>query len=375
MFVSPVQRMPTQGRDKQRFMMKNPKTGEMVVGKAMDKTRADGTEVVLKFLIDYNKNRYITGLDELIPNPFLGLAEEDVLSSYNLTSAWREIIPKLVKQSQISRQNYFEILDGVEPDFYTSAVKSGTMFSFKPNQLGKLADEVRTYISQFSVVFFDRPNRFVDDTPRQRMAIQLIKNHSSIAPDKNTANPAEHLFYISEENEAEMEKMRKQDIIDAMTHAKVELFNKSSEFMAYKVGSLLITKQGIPVVKGVTPKDSVKQNINNFVNDRQHQMENIKKFNDVMDLLKTPEGKQRFEVQYLIQQGLNSNVLKNTDGYIVWVNKSSTPNVYKWSDYDKLVSFILSDMLIYDPTSDDTSITNWYGELLKEVRAKQMWVE
>jgi len=109
MFVSPVQRMPTQGRDKQRFMMKNPKTGEMVVGKAMDKTRADGTEVVLKFLIDYNKNRYITGLDELIPNPFLGLAEEDVLSSYNLTSAWREIIPKLVKQSQISRQNYFEI--------------------------------------------------------------------------------------------------------------------------------------------------------------------------------------------------------------------------------------------------------------------------
>jgi len=68
-------------------------------------------------------------------------------------------------------------------------------------------------------------------------------------------------------------------------------------------------------------------------------------------------------------------VLKNTDGYIVWVNKSSTPNVYKWSDYDKLVSFILSDMLIYDPTSDDTSITNWYGELLKEVRAKQMWVE
>ncbi|MGK7591569.1 hypothetical protein, partial [Salmonella enterica] len=72
----------------------------------------------------------------------------------------------------------------------------------------------------------------------------------------------------SEENEAEMEKMRKQDLIDAAIYEKVKLQNEASEFMNYKVASLLTTHQGRPIIKGVTPRDSVKQALNNFINDR-----------------------------------------------------------------------------------------------------------
>lgn len=375
LFVSPVPRIPTQGRDKQRFMVKDPKTGEVIPGKSLNKTRADGTTVTLPFLIDHQRNKYITGLDELIPNPFFGLKESEVLSTYNLSSKWSELIPKIITQPQISRQTHFEIVDGVDPDFYTSSVKHGTMFSFKPHQLNKLADQERSYISQFNIVLFDRPNRFVDDTPRQKMAIQLIKNHPSIAPNRELANPAEHLFYISEENEAEMEKMRKQDILDAVAHAKYELINKSSEFLAYKVVSLLTNKNEQPIIKGAMNRDGVKQALNNYINDRSSQMENIRKFNDVLELLKTPEGKQRFEVKYLVQQALNTGVMRNSDGFIVWVSRSATQNVYKWTDYERLINFILADMVIYDPMNEDPTITNWYGELFKEVKSKQAWVE
>jgi len=375
LFVSPVLRASSQGRDSQTYNYIDPKTKELKKGERMNKTREFGTEVVLKFLIDFNKNKYVTGLDELIPNPFLDLSEEEVRSTYNLSSKWTDLLPKIIKQSQISRQTYFEILDNVDPDFYTSTVKGPTMFNFQPYQLHGPEKAEPSFISRFSVVFFDRPNRFTDETPRQRMAMQLIKNHPSIALNKSSANPAEHLFYISEENEAEMEKMRKQDVIDAANYSKYKLQTESPYFMNYKVASLLTTHQGTPLITGVSTPDQVKQAINNFMNDRQYQMENIGKFMTIMDLLKTSEGKQRFEIKYLVRQAFNARVMENSNGYIVWKSRSASNNVYKWTDYEKLVSFLVSDMIVYDPESTDTSVTNWYNELFEEVKAKNVWVE
>ena len=373
MFVSPVLRSASQGRDKQSFNVINPKTGEMTPGKSMNKTREVGTSVTLKFPLDTYQNKYVTGLDELIPNPVYGMTEADVLSTYSLSPQWQEFLSKIVSQKQISRQIWFEIQDNVEPDYYTSAVKNGTMLSFQPSQLiNRVATS--TFIEKFAVELFDRPNRFVDDTPRQRMAMQLIKNHNRIAANKLEANPVEHLFYISEENEAEMEKMRKQDLIDDAVASKRDLQKKSSEFVNYKVASLLTTKQGKPIVKGVTPRDSVNQAMNNFIHDKTFQMDNIKKFMDIVELLNTSEGKQRFEVKYLVQQGLNTHVLDNSDGYIVWNSRSSEKNIYKWTDYEKLISFLVSEMIVFDPLLEDAP-TNWYNELFKEVKSKNVWVE
>jgi hypothetical protein len=369
LFVSPVPRVATQGRDKQTFTIIDPKTRQTTVTKAMNKTREIGTSVTLKFPLDVLQNRYVTGLDELIPNPFLGMEVEEVLSAHGLNPKWQELLPKLVGQTKISRQSYFEILDNVDPDHYTSLAKGGTMLNFMPSQLLK---KEATFIERYSIELFDRPNRFVDDTPRQRMAIQLIKNHNRIANDKLSANPVEHLFYISEENEAEMERMRKDDIIDAAIARKVDLQNKAGDFVNYKVASLLTTYQDKPIVKGVMPQDGVKQAINNYLRDKSHQMGNIEKFNNIMELLTTAEGKQQFEIKYLIQQGMNSNVLDTRDGYLIWNSRSSDKNVYKWTDTNKFVSFLVNEMIIFDPTSD---ITNWYNELFKEVKNKNVWVE
>ena len=371
LFVSPVQRVASQGRDKQKFTTIDPKTGQLTESRSMNKTREVGTSVTLKFPLDVYQNKFVTGLDELIPNPVYGLEAEEVLSTYALSPKWQELLPKIVKQQQIARQTWFEIQDNVDPDYYNSNAKNGTMLNFQPSQL---SNREASFIEKFSVELFDRPNRFVDDTPRQRMAIQLIKNHNRIAANKVEANPVEHLFYISEENEAEMEKMRKQDIIEAAIAAKFKLQTESSEFLNYKVSSLLTTHQNRVIVKGVMPKDGVKQALSNYLSDKMHQMENISKFQKMVDLLKTPEGKQRFEVMYLVQQGLNTHVLDNRDGYLVWNSRASEKNIYKWTDYEKFISFLVSEMVIFDPDADDAP-TNWYNELFKEVKSKNAWVE
>lgn len=369
LFVSPVPRTASQGRDRQVFTVIDPKTKQLTTTRSMNKTREVGTSVTLKFPLDTYSGRYITGLDELVANPIYLLEPETVFSTYNLSPKWQDIVTKLVKQPQISRQTYFEILDNVEPDYYTTLAKGGTMLSFQPAQL---LNRESSFIERFSVELFDRPNRFVDDTPRQRMAIQLIKVHNRIAKSKLEANPVEHLFYISEENEAEMEKMRKQDLIDEANFEKIKLQKEASDFVNYKVASLLTTYQDRPIVKGATSKDGVKQAINNFLGDRTHQMENIQKFNDVVTLLKSAEGKQRFEVKYLVQQALNYKVLENREGYLVWISRSADKNIYKWTDYEKFISFIVSEMIIFDPSGD---LTNWYNELFQEVKTKNAWLE
>lgn len=370
LFVSPVQRIASQGRDRQVFTIIDPKTGQLTQTRSMNKTREVGTSVTLKFPLDTYNNKYVTGLDEMIPNPFYQLEAEDVASTHTLSPKWQELLPKMVKQQFISRQTFYEITDNVEPDYYTSQAKGGTMLSFQPSQL---LNREATFIEKFSIELFDRPNRFVDDTPRQRMAIQLIKVHNRIAKSKGEANPVEHLFYISEENEAEMEKMRKQDLIDDANFEKVKLQKEASEFMNYKVASLLMTNQEKPIIKGVAPRDTVKQALNNYLNDKSYQMEYVSKFGKIIDLLRSPEGKQRFEVMYLVQQGLNTRIFDNRDGYIIWNSRSAEKNIYKWTDYEKLVSFIVSEMLVFDPEVENPT-TNWYNELYQELKTKNVWI-
>lgn len=369
--VSPVQRAASQGRDRQSFTAIDPKTKQLVThSRPLNKTREVGTSVKLKFPLDPLNNRYVTGLDELIENPFNGLEVSDVLSRFNLSAAWQSPLEKIVKQSSISKQTLFEIQDCVPPDHYTSQAKNGTMLNFMPAQLEKREP---TFIEQFSIELFDYPNRFTSDTARQRMAIQLIRVHNRIAASKHEANPAQHLFYISEENEAENERMRKQDIIDVATYKKVELQTKASEFTNYKVACLCTSHQGIAIIQGDATRDSVKQAFNNYLNDSKYQIENISKFNKIVDLLDTPEGRNRLDAMFLIQQAINKLVLSVKDGYIIWNSKSDVKNMYKHSNYERFVNLILSEMLIYNP--EDLEVTNWYGELYKEVKQKNARLE
>ena len=66
LYVSPVERVPSQGRDRQVYSFIDPATNQLVQTKAMRKTRETGTEAVYAFQPSYSQNKYLTGLDERI---------------------------------------------------------------------------------------------------------------------------------------------------------------------------------------------------------------------------------------------------------------------------------------------------------------------
>jgi len=368
-WVSPVPRPATQGRDRQMFSTIDPKTGELTNhSKPMNKTRETGTGYRMGFMPDTSKNKFNTGLEESVDNPFYNLDPADVISDFGLNHLWSSEIEKIVKQPKLKKQTLFEILDKQAPGFYKSEMTGGNLFQYSKN-MPKIE---ASFIERFYIVLYDGSNRFTDETPRGRLAIQLLRNHNKIAQDKKSINSALHNFYISEENEAEMEKMRKQDVIDMATFAKIKLFTEASEYKAYQVAVMCLNSQGVPIIKGVASKDNVKQAINRYLESGTQQMVNVDKFITITDLLKDPTNRLRFDILYLTQQAINTNVLSMRDGYLIWHSKSETP-LYKFSDRDKFVSFMQTELIKYNP--DDLEVTNYYHDLVEELKKKNVWVE
>lgn len=371
LYVSPVERVPSQGRDRQIYSFIDPKTNQLVQTKAMRKTRETGTEAVYAFQPSYSQNKYLTGLDERIKNPFQEASVDDLLNQYNLPVEWRKELEKIVTYSEISKQSYYEILHNQVPGFYTSAFNPLNSI-FKAS--GKTKEEIKdtTFIDRFSITLYDGANRFTDETPRGALAIQLIRNHPRIALDKKSVNPVQHHYYISEENEAEMEKMRKQDLIDDAQNMKYELLRKSTDYKAYQVASLCTTVDHKPIVKGTTTRDGVKIAFNNYLGDGRDQMKNVEKFMEVTDLLRSSETKALFECKYLVAQGLVNGVLGIRDGNLYWYSKSNDFTKYKWSSEQAFVSFLVTEFNTYNP---DETVQNFYQDLFNEVKNKGAWVE
>lgn len=370
MYISPVPRQATQGRDKQTFTSFDPKSGQPTEQRRlMHKTREFGTAYRMSFRADISKNKLHTGLDESVDNPFYDLDASSVMSDFGLDHQWSSELEKIVKQKLIKKQTYFEILDKRSPGFYTSDMLSGNLFTYSKNKKSKVE---ATFLEEFFVLLYDGPNRFTDETPRQRIAMQMFRVHDKVAPDKKSINPSIHSFYISEENEAEMEKMRKQDVIDQAIYAKVKLFNEASEFKTYQVASLCLNSQGHPIVKGIASKDQVKQALNNYLDSGTNQMIHVEKFIEITNLLKEKESRLKLDVLYLVQQGINLNCLSMKDGYMLWHSKAQTPQ-YKFSEKDKFVNLILVEMLKYNP--EDTETSNWYFDLYSELEKKGAWLK
>lgn len=365
LYVNPVPKISSQGRDKQTYSFLNPKTGELVVTKSMAKTREFGATVELSFPINYQKNRLETGLDIMVTNPFYELDPQQVMENYNLSNHWRERLDKIVSAREIKKQTLYEIYDDVQPDFYTSEIHGDTIFN---NSRNIKDTREPSFLQKFKVILYDGPNRFTDDTPRGRLAIECLKVNGKIAPNKKAINSALHLFYISEENEAEIEKSKKQDIIYDATYEMVRLQREASEFKNYQVAILLTTNQNRSILKGTASADKVKRSLNDYISESNHQMDNIDKFMKVIDLLKTKEGRKRFEVMYLVQQAINTDIITVRDGYYIWNSKATEKNMYKHSNFDKLISLLQIEMDNFNP--DDRSVQNWYGELLDEVKLR-----
>jgi hypothetical protein len=191
-YVNPVHRIPTQGRDKQMFTIIDPKTGDITVTQGMNKTKEFGAATNLSFQYNSTTNRLQTGLDISVTNPLFQMEIDDVMVKYSLSHEWREILKDVVTKPEIKKQLLYEIYDDVAPGYYTSEI-AGNVTIFNFSKFSK-TPEKPNYLQTFNITLYDGPNRFTDETPRGRLAIQLIENHTSIAKNKNVANNSIHLF-------------------------------------------------------------------------------------------------------------------------------------------------------------------------------------
>lgn len=370
LYVNPVPRISAQGRHKQVFTLIG-KTGELIPTAGMQKNKEFGVPSEYSFPYNHLTNKLHTGLDKMIPNPFHGLTPEDVIESYGLSQDWLQHLNSIVKQDNIKLQTKYEILDSVPYNHYTNDIAGGmTIFNTPSIKTANIA--APNFLQTFKIVLYDKPNRFTDETARGRLAIALIKIHPKIAKSKNLANSSVHEWYVSEENEAQIEKLRKQDIIDDATHAWVELKRNSTPYKIYQLGCLLTWNDNRPVIKGTVNDETVRNFISGYLNDTStYQMDNIDKFSKLYKLL--TEDTDRFNIMYLIQQAINTNIITIRDGFYIWNSKAGTPNMYKHSDYNKLVSLIQQEFNNFNP--DDTTINNWFRDLSEEVLSRGIWYE
>lgn len=367
-FVNPVPRISAQGRHRQVFTVIDTKTGEASPIKGMDKNKEFGVPIEYSFRANSSLTKLVTGLDRMIDNPFKDGKPSDILEQYGLSQDWLPVLETIVKQSQIKLQTKYEILDRTTYNRYTDEI-TGTMFS--PNWKNNTKE--RNFLESFKIILYDGPNRFTDETPRGRLAIQLIKNHPKIARTKSELNGAVHDWYVSEENEAMMEKQKRRDIIEDALFNWGLMKRNSTAYTIYQLGSLLTNHDGNPIIKGTVRDSSVKEFISEYINDASsYQLENIEKFNKVYDMTQTKEGRERFYVQYLVAQAINVNVIGIRDGFYLWHSKVGS-NMHKHTTYDSLVSSLQREYSTYNPK--DNEVTNWFKDLVEELQLKGVWIE
>lgn len=362
--VKPVPRESVQRRHLTPVKVFDPTTGQFVdTGHVSGKTKAKNAVESLPFQPDRAKNKYRTGLEEMVDNDFKGMDVMTLKSQRSLSNSWDDYLDRIVEQDKISRQTLYEVMDGVEPDYYSSRIQYD---SLNPGNLFGGGEKERSYIEQFEVIMYDGANVFSSDTSRGRLAIQLLKNRSDVAVDK-VFNPNTHRWYIAEENEEELDRIKVDEIENEAVSCLFDVKRNYPEFKLYQFGIQIITKSNVPLIKGEVPPSVVYDQLNRFIKAKtKDKKENIQTFIDLYDKFKN--SPHLFEMDYLIQQGLNSNALFFDKGQLYWKSKSGEPNVYKWRNQEAFRAFMLEEEEKYNPKEKDLS--NYYTDFIQELKEK-----
>lgn len=363
MFVNPIQRQSVQGRGEYAFVKAD---GTSVPA---GRTFSKGVGKRYQFPSSIDGQQLKTGLQRLVPNPWYGKepkkVNENLPSFYHIGADWRNNIEKLVQDEEITKQLELEIRFNLEEGYLTN--RKLLQASFKSRN--KNMDDAFNFLETFKIILYDRPNRFADDTLRGALAQEMAKVSMRIADSKTKANPSMHHFYISEENEAAIERAAKQDVVnDAVTDLTL-LRRNHDPFISYQVA--IILKR----VKGRVAPITVKDELNLYVTTtNKKQIDNIKEFNRLVKLMdKGAEGMAGMWVEYLLQQALNSNIMSIKAGEYIWHSKKGIDNLHNLGSNKKAVLKLF--LTEFNKYQGDNDTENWYKDLLVELKSKGIKLE
>jgi len=369
--VMPVARESVQRRHLSPVKVFDPIKRQMVdTGHLSGKTKANGAVERLPFTADREKRRFKTGLEELIDNPYKDMDWLELKASKALPDKWDALLPKLVEMPKISRQQYYEILDGVVPDFYSPAMH---MDSLRPETLFANSDpkRERTFIERFEITLYDGANTFHSDTSRGRFAIQLLKNCSLVAPNRDIANSNYHHWYIAEENEEELDRVKDDDLENQAIFELASMQANFPEYRLYQLAGQLTTHERTVLIKGDVSHMLVKDQLNRYIKGKSpSKKENIAKFMDAVANFKGNVLK--FEVDYLVAQGIATSLLYHEGGLLHWRGKADSPQIFKWKSEDAFKAFLFDEAQKYDVNHVESS---YYGIYLEEARVRGIRID
>lgn len=359
--VKTVPRDSSQRRQQQPLVFGSEKTGFINTGKTTGSVKAAGATEYIMFYRSPGTNKYKTGLEEMVPNPFKGESWDTLKTYRNLSDKWNDF-KAVVVEDKISKQMWYEILDGTEPGYYTSVM------SQDPFAKGSSYDpkKPRTFIEEFSIILYEGLNVFTSDTSRGRLAIQVVKNAPNVAPSRTDININSHTYYIAAENEEVIEAVAMYDKENDAIFDLMDLQRKYPESRLYQFSVVLTDHNGSSLLKGEVAPQIVKQYLNKYIKNKdKFKTENIEKFTNLMELFKNDP--QRFEVEYLVAQAINTGVIFEKDGILFWKSKSGDPTVYKFKNRESFKSYILKESEKYNPKEPGN---NYYSDLKDEIEAK-----
>lgn len=363
MFITPVPRTSVQGRSEYSFVRQD--GTQVPAGRTFAKTATKR----YSFPSTIDGTALNTGLNRMVSNPWYNRNEDDINEGlpeyFHVGADWMSQIKRITKSEKITKQLELEIRFNLDEGHLTNKKLLRPEFKSRSREM----NDPFNFLETFKIILYDRPNRFDDTTLRGALAQELAKVSGKIAKTKSKANPSRHHFYISEENEAAIERTARQDIVnDAVTDLTL-LRRNHSPFVSYQVAVIL------KKVKGTVAPVVVKDELNNFVATKNNsQLDNIKEFNKLNSLINEgAEGISKMWIMYLIQQALNTNIMSLKAGEYIWHSKKGIDNLYNLgSNVNSVHKLFLSEFNKYQGTDD---VDNWYNELLKELKTKGVKLE
>jgi hypothetical protein len=376
-WVNPVERPSAQGRDRQQYQILG-KNGTVVNTINMKKTKEKDVSSVYQFPRIKSSQRLYTGLNKRVVNPYYKMNKEDLLAITIPHKTFDDKLDEILEQEYITKQTLLELKYG-EPynalnDFAGPPITE--ISALELNRAIQRFEETKSQLVDFKFVFYARPNLLKAETLRQELAISLVEalvDSGVFAASKDVANAAEHEFYIAEDNEEEENYSRKRDIIEEATAMLYEVKNKMPEFKAYQYAIILRDKTNRPIVIGESTPERIRIALSEYTSDRnKNQMEHIERFRSLYNLDQTPEGADKVNVMYAVQQAINTGAIVLRNGEYYWMAKSGSPDMYNPANsFDKLVNIFFKDMQVSNPKNDKKKqIVNYWNELIEELKER-----
>jgi hypothetical protein len=275
------------------------------------------------------------------------------------------VLQEIVGADDITLQRLYEIMDGVEYNYYTPVMAPTMRNSRLPVRVNPDPAD-RTFIEAFEIILYEGANVFTKDTARGRMAIQLVLNSSMVARSLRDVNKDVHGWYIAEEFEAEKSRTEIDDVENRAVVALMDLFENFPPVRAYQLGV------NLDLFRGQMSPSAVKDQLNRYVKaklpngQRAEKVERINRFMREYKFLK--DNFPTFICRFLVFASKNTAVTYIEGGKLYWRSKRDVPTQFIWRSEEQLANALEESMQDYNPERELQD--NMFADMVEDLRER-----